>query len=138
MPAFVAIPDPRGVPSAGMNNWASGFLPATPNITKGSDAAARWLLQKINVRHLTEHLGDGKLAARMAICELAARMQLSVPEITEEFGRKAIEDIHPLYDFSATILHLLGLDHERLIFEHNGVQRRLTNVEGHVIKQVLA
>lgn len=57
---------------------------------------------------------------------------------TDDFGQKAIEHIHPLYDFNATILHLLGLDHERLTFEHNGVQRRLTNVEGRVIREILA
>jgi uncharacterized protein (DUF1501 family) len=58
--------------------------------------------------------------------------------VTDELGRKAVQDIHPLYDFNATILHLLGLDHEKLTFEHNGVQRRLTNVEGQVIREVLA
>jgi uncharacterized protein (DUF1501 family) len=58
--------------------------------------------------------------------------------VTDELGQRAIEDIHPLYDLNATILHLLGLDHERLTYEHNGVQRRLTNVEGHVIREVLA
>ena len=58
--------------------------------------------------------------------------------VTDELGRAAVKDIHPLYDFNATLLHLLGLDHERLTFEHNGVQRRLTNVEGHVIREILA
>ena len=58
--------------------------------------------------------------------------------VTDELGQKAVQDIHPLYDFNATILHLLGLDHERLTFEHNGIQRRLTNVEGNVIREVLA
>ncbi|WP_437185327.1 DUF1501 domain-containing protein [Planctomicrobium sp. SH668] len=57
---------------------------------------------------------------------------------TDELGSKAVENIHPLYDFNATILHLLGLDHERLTFEHNGIQRRITNVEGHVIHDILA
>jgi uncharacterized protein (DUF1501 family) len=56
---------------------------------------------------------------------------------TDELGVKAIEDIHPLYDFNATILHLLGLDHERLTYQHNGIQRRLTNVEGAVIQPIL-
>ena len=56
---------------------------------------------------------------------------------TDELGVKAVENIHPLYDFNATILHLLGLDHERLTYEHNGIQRRLTNVEGSVIKSIL-
>jgi ssRNA-specific RNase YbeY (16S rRNA maturation enzyme) len=48
-----------------------------------------------------------------------------------------VKEIHPLYDFNATILHLLGFDHEKLTFEHNGVRRRLTNVEGNVIREVL-
>lgn len=56
----------------------------------------------------------------------------------DELGQKAVKDVHPLYHFNATILHLLGLDHERLSFEHNGIQRRLTNVEGRVIPEILA
>ena len=297
LPSYVAIPDPRGVPQNGMNNWGPGFLPAAfqgttmsskspvrhltaPGVSPQADQAARSLLQQMNARHLEQHPGDGKLAARIASYELAARMQLSVPEIsdlstepahilksygaddtanpnkaafakncilarrlvergvrfvqlfngayasggqlnwdghnalkeqydvhaqildqpaaalirdlkerglledtlvvwctefgrmpffqkgakgrdhnpdgftcwmtgagvkpgvshgvTDELGQRAIEDIHPLYDFNATILHLLGLDHERLTFEHNGIQRRLTNVEGHVIRGVLS
>jgi hypothetical protein len=297
LPAFVSLLDPRGVPQNGSNNWGSGFLPATfqgttwsaqnpvrhlsaPGITREADQAARRLLGQLNQRHLEAHPGDEKLAARIASYELAARMQLSVPEIsdlstepahilraygaddmghpikagfarncilarrlvergvrfvqlfngayasggelnwdghnklkeqydrhaaildqpaaalirdlrqrgllentlvvwctefgrmpffqkgaqgrdhnpdgftcwmtgagvrkgishgvTDELGRAAVRDIHPLYDFNATLLHLLGLDHERLTFEHNGVQRRLTNVEGHVIREILA
>lgn len=297
LPAFVSIPDPRGVPQNGSNNWGPGFLPAAfqgtmmsvrdpvrhlapPGISPDSDLAARDLLRRMNARHLEHHAGDSKLAARIASYELAARMQLSVPEIgnlstepahilrmygaddsqnrvkgafarncilarrlleqgvrfvqlfngayasggklnwdghnalkeqydvhaeildqpvaalirdlrqrgllhetlivwctefgrmpffqkgakgrdhnpdgftcwlagagvkpgvshglTDDLGRKAIKDIHPLYDFNATILHLLGLNHEKLTFEYNGVQRRLTNVEGHVIREVLA
>ena len=42
------------------------------------------------------------------------------------------------YDLHATLLHLLGIDHERLTFYHNGIQRRLTNVHGHVVKSILA
>jgi hypothetical protein len=42
------------------------------------------------------------------------------------------------YDFHATILHLLGIDHERLTFYHNGIERRLTNVHGHVVEAVIA
>lgn len=296
LPAYVAIPDPRGVPQNGSNNWGPGFLPAafqgTPlssvnpirhlsaeGITADADRAARSMLQRMNERHLELHPHDGKLAARIASYELAARMQLSVPEltdlstepahiltsygandesnptraafarncilarrmiesgvrfvqlfngayasggelnwdghnklkeqydrhaaildqpvaamlkdmkarglmedtlvvwctefgrmpffqkgalgrdhnpdgftcwlagagvkpgvshgVTDELGQKAVENIHPLYDFNATILHLLGMDHERLTFEHNGVQRRLTNVEGHVIREIL-
>ncbi len=297
LPSYVAIPDPRGVPQNGANNWGPGFLPAAfqgttmssknpvrhlsaPGISAQADQAARSLLQKMNAHHLEANPGDQKLAARIASYELAARMQLSVPEIndlstepahilklygaddtqnaekaafakncilarrliergvrfvqlfngayasggklnwdghsdlkgqydvhasildqpaaalirdlkqrgllqdtlvvwctefgrmpffqkgakgrdhnpdgftcwmtgagvkpgvstgeTDELGQKAVKDIHPLYDFNATILHLLGLDHERLTFEHNGFQRRLTNVEGHVIREMLA
>ena len=42
------------------------------------------------------------------------------------------------YDLHATLLHLLGLDHERLSFYHNGIERRLTDVHGHVLDEVLA
>ena len=297
LPAYVAIPDPRGVPQNGSNNWGPGFLPAAfqgttmssrdpvrhlsaPGVSDEADHAARLLLQRMNARHLDRNPGDSKLAARIASYELAARMQLSVPEIadlstepahvlasygaddtknadkaafakncilarrliergvrfvqlfngayasggrlnwdghkdlkeqydihsaildqpaaalirdlrergllqdtlvvwctefgrmpffqkgakgrdhnpdgftcwmtgagvkpgvshgaTDELGQKAVQNVRPLYDFNATILHLLGLDHERLTFEHNGVQRRLTNVEGHVIHEILA
>ena len=53
-------------------------------------------------------------------------------------GGKAVKDVHPVYDFNATILHLLGLNHEKVTFEHSGVQRRLTSVEGNVIHEILA
>jgi hypothetical protein len=56
---------------------------------------------------------------------------------TDEFGYQAVEKVATIYDFHATILHLLGLDHERLSFYHNGIERRLTDVHGHVIKDVL-
>jgi uncharacterized protein (DUF1501 family) len=57
---------------------------------------------------------------------------------TDEFGFKAVENVVTAHDFHATILHLLGLDHKRLTFYHNGIQRRLTDVHGKVIHDVLA
>jgi hypothetical protein len=57
---------------------------------------------------------------------------------SDEFGFKAAVNETSVYDFNATILHLMGLDHERLTFYHNGIERRLTNVHGHVIKEVVA
>lgn len=297
LPAYVSIPDPRGVPQNGANNWGPGFLPAAfqgttmsskspvrhlaaPGVSPSADRAARDLLQRMNARHLEANPGDGKLAARIASYELAARMQLSMPELsnlssepahilklygadevsnpdkaafarncilarrliekgvrfvqlfngayasggklnwdghselkdqydvhaaildqpasalikdlrqrglledtlvvwctefgrmpffqkgakgrdhnpdgftgwmtgagvkpgvshgeTDPLGQKAVKDVRPLYDFNATILHLLGLDHEKLTFAHNGIARRLTNVEGHVIREILA
>lgn len=57
---------------------------------------------------------------------------------SDQFGFKSIKGKSSVYDFNATILHLLGLDHERLSYYHNGLERRLTNVHGHVIKSVLS
>jgi hypothetical protein len=56
---------------------------------------------------------------------------------SDEFGFKAQTDATTIFDFNATILHLMGLDHERLSYYHNGLERRLTNVHGHVVKDVL-
>jgi hypothetical protein len=57
---------------------------------------------------------------------------------TDDLGVKAVERPRPLYDFNATILHLLGLDHTRLSYRHNGFERRLTDVHGEVIGEILA
>lgn len=56
---------------------------------------------------------------------------------TDEVGRRSVENIATVYDFYATVLHLLGLDHERLTYYHNGAKRRLTDVHGHVIRDIL-
>ncbi|MBU6303046.1 MAG: DUF1501 domain-containing protein [Verrucomicrobia bacterium] len=57
---------------------------------------------------------------------------------TDELGFKAAEVPAFCYDLHATALHLLGLDHENLTFYHNGINRRLTDVHGHVIGSLLA
>jgi hypothetical protein len=57
---------------------------------------------------------------------------------TDEVGHRAVENPTHWNDFHATVLHLLGIDHERLSYYHNGIQRRLTNVHGQVIGDVLA
>ena len=57
---------------------------------------------------------------------------------SDEFGFKAAVDRASVYDFNATLLHLMGLDHERLTYYHNGLERRLTNVHGEVIRDVMA
>jgi arylsulfatase A-like enzyme len=56
---------------------------------------------------------------------------------TDEFGYKAVENPVTVYDFHATILDILGLNHESLSYYHNGTERRLTDVHGHVIKDIL-
>ncbi len=57
---------------------------------------------------------------------------------TDELGFKAVENVSSVHDLNATILHLLGLEHERLTFRHNGLDRRLTDVHGHVIHEILS
>ena len=57
---------------------------------------------------------------------------------TDELGWKTVERPIPWHDFHATVLHLFGINHERLTFYHNGIQRRLTNVHGEVVKEILA
>ena len=56
---------------------------------------------------------------------------------TDEFGYKAIENRTSVHDLHATVLHLMGLDHERLTYRHNGRDFRLTDVSGHVIHDIL-
>jgi uncharacterized protein (DUF1501 family) len=56
---------------------------------------------------------------------------------TDEFGLRAAHDRISVNDFHATILHLLGLDHEKLTYLHNGRDERLTDVAGRVIEQVV-
>jgi hypothetical protein len=102
LPAFVVIPDAREFPAGGAINWANGFLPARhqgvvirprgepiddlfPARPVGPEAegAARALLQAMNRRHLDRHEGEDALAARIRGYELAARMQVSVPIVTD-------------------------------------------------------
>jgi len=297
LPAFVVLPDPRGLPPGGVAHWGNGFLPAAhqgvifgrqeepiadlrppTHVSPAAQAATYDLVTKLNEGHMRENPGEDALVARIKAYELAARMQVSAPEVTDiagesettretyglndpetraygyncllarrliergvrviqmyngghfgkprinwdahedlvtnhgklarvmdkptaalirdlkqrglldetvvawttEFGRlpiseglgeggrdhnpegytsflagpglkkgfsygstdelgyKAAENPVTVYDFHATILHLLGLDHTRLTYYHNGLQRRLTDVHGHVIREVLA
>jgi hypothetical protein len=57
---------------------------------------------------------------------------------SDEWSYKAVEHETYCYDLHATILHLLGIEHTRLTFRHNGIDRRLSDVSGHVIKEILA
>tara|TARA_B100000519_G_scaffold193957_1_gene197167 strand:- start:646 stop:1698 length:1053 start_codon:yes stop_codon:yes gene_type:complete len=101
LPAYVAIPDVRGTPQSSVNCWGPGFLPAAfqgtafnaakplsnltvpKGISKATDDATRAFLERQNRRHLRNHEGDTELAARIASYQLAARMQLSIPEVTD-------------------------------------------------------
>jgi hypothetical protein len=57
---------------------------------------------------------------------------------SDEWSYKALEHPTYCYDLHATVLHLLGIDHQRLTFRHNGIDRRLTDVHGEVIAELLA
>jgi len=101
LPAYVAIPDIRGEPPNGKANWSAGFLPAKHqaimlaahqpirNIAQPSAIAAneerstREFLRRLNERDAAMHPGESELQARIAAYELAARMQLSAPEVSD-------------------------------------------------------
>lgn len=123
LPAFVVMPDAKGLPYNNQGNFTAGFLPAqhqgtlvkasAPSpiahlkppegadyITDASETAGRELLRHLNSRHRDAHPGDSRLQARMESYELAARMQLSAP---------------PIFDLSAesqTTQQQYGLDDE--------------------------
>ncbi len=101
LPSYVAIPDPRGVPQQGPSNWTNGFLPAVfqgtvfnadnpisnlarpKQVSPQTDVATRDFLKLLNEEHLKRHPEDSELTARIAAYELAARMQLSAPEVSD-------------------------------------------------------
>jgi hypothetical protein len=115
LPAFVVLPDPRGLMAGGSINWTSGFLPAnhqgvpfrthsdeaiadlnTPaHLPPGARAADMELLASMNREFAEAHAGDDAFAARLRSYELAARMQASIPEATDFAGES--EAIRALY-----------------------------------------
>jgi hypothetical protein len=114
LPAYVVIPDARGVPAGGSINWTSGFLPAQyQGVTVSSsgvpiqdlfpaqevsgevEAASGALLGKLNAMHLSDRGGSDVLEARIRSFELARRMQSVVPEVTDLERETA--SIHEMY-----------------------------------------
>lgn len=102
LPSYVVIPDPRGVPAGGSINWTNGFLPARHQgvimrsqgeaiadlsparpIAAATESDSRELLARLNAAHLASRGGEEALASRIKSYELAARMQLAVPEVTD-------------------------------------------------------
>lgn len=100
LPTYVALPDLRGEPPNGKANWSNGFLPAKHQATvlaahlnirnlnrpaaigEEDEVVSRELLKFLNEDHLVRHPGESALAARMSAYELAARMQVSAPEVS--------------------------------------------------------
>ncbi len=100
LPTYVAIPDIRGEPPNGKANWSNGFLPARHQaimmsaqqpirnlarpevVSADEERASRKLLEKLNKKHADANPGQSDLQARISAYELAARMQLSAPEVS--------------------------------------------------------
>ena len=57
---------------------------------------------------------------------------------TDEFGFKAVEKPVHVHDLHATMLHLMGLDHEKLTYRYSGRDFRLTDVHGNVVQEIIA
>ena len=57
---------------------------------------------------------------------------------TDDFSYNIVKDPVHVHDFHATLLHLMGIDHERLTFKHQGRRFRLTDVHGHLVKPILS
>ena len=109
LPAFVVLPDARGYGPNGPKNWTAGFLPAAyqgtmirPNaknpiadlfpprsaefVTAAGDRAGLDLLEKLNRKHQRQRAGDDRLEARIASYEMAAKLQLSAPDVLDISG----------------------------------------------------
>lgn len=109
LPTFIVLPDSRGFAPNGPGNWSAGFLPASHQgtmirassanpifdlfppkgarfITPNSEADTWNLVRDLNRDHLLRHEGDSRLEARIASYEMAARLQLSAPEVLDISG----------------------------------------------------
>ncbi|MDZ4800873.1 MAG: DUF1501 domain-containing protein [Bryobacteraceae bacterium] len=129
LPDYVVLPDPRGMPPNGAANWSAGFLPAshqattiragTPApiydlhppasakfITKESERDGLALLERVNREHLSGRPGDSRLEARIASYEMAARLQLSAPEVLDLTGES--KQMQQLYGLDSDVTADMG------------------------------
>jgi hypothetical protein len=129
LPAYVVIPDPRGLPAGGSINWTNGFLPAlyqgvtiassgapirdlfpAKKVSRETEQASRKLLASLNGRHLEAHGESDALAARIRSYQLAERMQNVVPQIANlESETQAVHEMYgtaaePTKDFGRSCL----------------------------------
>ena len=109
LPTFIVLPDARGFAPNGPGNWSAGFLPASQQgtmirassanpiydlfppkdakyITPASETDTWGLLREMNRDHIARHEGDSRLDARIASYEMAAKLQLSAPEVLDISG----------------------------------------------------
>ena len=87
--------------------------------------------------------GTGYATTRSFTCKNPDALSVNVYAVqatltSDYYQATQYEDVVTVYDFHATILHLLGLDHEVLTYLHNGRDERLTDVAGKVVKEILA
>ncbi|MDB5302288.1 MAG: arylsulfatase family protein [Phycisphaerales bacterium] len=121
LPTFVVLPDPRGYAPNGPRNWGAGFLPAEHQgtairpgatnpiadlfppagsyVTPDGDRDVLAALQQVNRAHAADREGDSRLDARIRSYELAAKMQLSAPEVLDISGEP--EYIREMYGLNA-------------------------------------
>ena len=120
LPTYIVLPDRSGRPSGGAANWSSAFLPALhqgvefrhgdkpvrdlhppADVAKSADAGVREFLREVNTKHHARVGGDDLLTDRMRSYELAARMQLAVPEVSKlENEPESVTDAYGLHEKS--------------------------------------
>jgi hypothetical protein len=129
LPVFVVLPDVRGFAPNGPANWSAGFLPAAHHrplvrvgrenpihdlfpsqsakfISKESERDTHVLLEEMNRKHLATRASDSRLEARIASYEMAARLQLSAPEVLDLSGES--EATKKLYGLDSTVTEDFG------------------------------
>jgi hypothetical protein len=129
LPTFIVLPDGRGFAPNGPANWSAGFLPASHQgtmirassanpiydlfppkeaayITAASEKDTRSLLRELNREHMAERGGDSRLDARIASYEMAARLQLSAPEVLDISGES--EATRKLYGLDSKVTEDFG------------------------------
>ena len=82
-------------------------------------------------------LGRGHNADAMTMLMAGGGVKPGVHGATDELGAQAVENVHPIRDFHVTLLHLLGLDDNKLTYFHAGRYKQLSQFGGQVITELL-
>lgn len=119
--ALIVDLEQRGLLDETIVVWA-GEMGRTPHTPKISDTAGR----DHHVNGYSLFMAGGGFKGGMAFGE------------TDEFGNAVASDPVSIHDIHATLLHQMGIDHERLTFRHGGREQRLTDVHGRILTRLLA
>ena len=118
---------------------ASAALPHRPEATRDAGRHARGLGRR--VRPDPDGAGEWPRPPHQGVLDVAGRRRdqggISHGQ-TDDLGYAAVENIVPVHDLHATMLHLLGVDHKRLTYKFQGRDFRLTDVKGDVVRPILA